>query len=124
MSTVLVVDDSKFSRGRVVAALEPLGYEIVQAANGQEGLQSYDQRAPDLIVTDLLMPTLDGFGLLRGLRERCSPTPVIVLSADIQSTSRKLCEELGVKAFLNKPFRAEELAAKVQQALQSAAAVP
>ncbi len=119
MPTVLVVDDSKFSRGRVLAALTPLGYALIEAEDGQRGLLAYDQHAPDVIVTDLLMPTLDGFGLLRGLQERGAHRPVIVVSADIQATSRSLCEELGAFSFLNKPFQAAELAAKVQQALQA-----
>lgn len=123
MPTVLIVDDSKFSRSRAAAALTPLGFDVVEAGNGQEGLQAYDQHVPDVILTDLLMPTLDGFGFLRGLRERSSQTPVIVLSADVQSSSRAMCQELGVQGFINKPFHAHELAEKVRQALKSAVAV-
>jgi CheY-like chemotaxis protein len=102
MSTVLVVDDSSFSRGRVIAALKPLVLRII---------------------TDLLMPTLDGFGLLRGLRERGSSTPVIVVSADIQTSSRRMCQELGAAGFLNKPFHAQELSDLVQQLLPAIAEV-
>lgn len=123
MTTILVVDDSAFSRGRVVAALAPLGCRVVQAVDGQDGLAACDVHSPDVIITDLLMPTLDGFGLLRGLRDRGSRAPVIVISADIQDSSRRTCQELGAVSFLNKPFQAQELAAKVQAILPMSAAV-
>lgn len=119
MPTVLVVDDSKFSRGRVVAALEPLGYTLIEAEDGLQGLQAYELHAPDLIITDLLMPALDGFGFLRGLRERGAQEPVIVQGAEIQADRRALCIELGAVSFLNKPFQSGELAAQVRQALQT-----
>ena len=122
MPTVLVVDDSKFSRGRVLSALQPLGYTLIEAEDGQQGLAAYDAHSPDVIITDLLMPTLDGFGLLRGLKARGVTIPVIVQSADIQASSRTLCEELGVFSFMNKPFQAAEMVAKVQQALHVAVA--
>lgn len=123
MTTILVVDDSRFSRGRVAAALAPLGGHLIEAADGQAGLEAHDAHRPDLIITDLLMPTLDGFGLLRGLRERGSQRPVIVISAEIQHSSRQLCEELGASAFLNKPFQAEDLLSRVRQLLPATAAV-
>ncbi len=122
MATVLIVDDSKFSRGRVIAALEPFGYSLKEAVDGQQALDSLAMFAPDLIVTDLLMPNVDGFGLLRGLRERDLQLPVIVISADIQASSRQICTELGAAAFLNKPFQPQELIAAVQRSLSHLAA--
>lgn len=119
MATLLVVDDSGFSRGRVIAALRPLGHTLLEAVDGQAGLDAVDLHSPDLIITDLLMPRLDGFGLLRGLRERGNPAPVIVLSADIQGSSKEMCQEFGICAFLNKPFQASELASHVQRLLQA-----
>lgn len=113
MTTILVVDDSGFSRGRVVAALTSLDCQVVQAVDGQAGLEAFDAHSPDLVITDLLMPELDGFGLLRGLKDRGSLTPVIVISADIQESSRRLCTELGAKSFLNKPFQSQDLLAVV-----------
>ena len=117
MATVLIVDDSKFSRGRVIAALEPLGYTLKEAVDGQQALDSLAMFAPDLIITDLLMPNVDGFGLLRGVRERDLQMPVIVISADIQASSRQICTDLGAAAFLNKPFQPQELVATVQRSL-------
>ena len=123
MATILIVDDSKFSRGRVVQALSGQPYELAQAADGQEALKMVDQIHPDLIITDLLMPVLDGFGLLRGLIERQLQTPTIVISADIQATTRATCRSLGAVAFLNKPFQPDEVTNAVRNALGAVAEV-
>lgn len=116
MLRVLVVDDSKFNRGRVVTALKTGGIEISEACDGQDALERLESISPDVICTDLLMPKLDGFGFLRALKERGNKIPVIVLSADIQASSRQTCLELGVVAFLNKPFQPVELLAEVEKA--------
>lgn len=120
MPLILVVDDSAFSRGRVLAAIKSLGHRIIEAVDGQEGLKAVDEHDPDLIISDLLMPNLDGMGLLAGMRDRQRQTPVIIVSADIQASSRALCEELGAAAFLNKPFQTLELAALVHRHLPAA----
>ena len=120
MPLILVVDDSAFSRGRVLAAIKSLGHRIIEAVDGQEGLKVVDEHDPDLIISDLLMPNLDGMGLLAGMRDRQRQTPVIIVSADIQASSRALCEELGAAAFLNKPFQTLELAALVHRHLPAA----
>jgi twitching motility two-component system response regulator PilH len=116
---LLVVDDSGFSRGRVVAALRPLGHTVLEAMDGQAGLEAVDLHSPDLIITDLLMPKLDGFGMLRGMRGRGYTAPVIVLSADIQGSSKEISQELGVSVFLNKPFQASDLVTHVQRLLSA-----
>ena len=120
MSRLLIVDDSRFNRNRVKAALTEGSYDITEAENGAEALAYLETHPVDVVITDLLMPEVDGFGVLQRLREREQEVPVIVLSADIQSTSQQLCLELGAAAFLNKPFKPEELRAAVCQALSHA----
>jgi CheY-like chemotaxis protein len=117
MTTILVVDDSKFSRGRSLVALANEGYTLREAVDGRDALEQIAAAPPDLIISDLLMPNLDGFGLLRALQERGTAIPVIIVSADIQATSRALCEELGAAKFLNKPFQPDELRNAVTQVL-------
>lgn len=102
-----------------MAALRPMGYTLIEATDGQAGLEAADRHSPDLIITDLLMPTLDGLGLLRGLRDRGRHVPVIVLSAELEPSTRRLCEFWGAGAFLNKPFQAGELADLVRRLLPS-----
>ncbi|MCA9790491.1 MAG: response regulator [Candidatus Eremiobacteraeota bacterium] len=109
MPKVLIVDDSRFQRSRVKQALAPCGWDLVEAGDGEEGVEAVERERPDLIVTDLLMPKKTGLEMLATLRERGCSTPVVVLTADIQNTSRDACLAHGVKAFLNKPFSGEDL---------------
>ena len=117
---ILAVDDSSLSRRRFVAKpLRDAGYEVCEAVNGEEGLSAVEEHNPDIIVSDLLMPVMDGFEFIAALRDRGVTTPVIVASADIQETTREKLEELGTFAFINKPFKADELLTLVQSAAAS-----
>jgi CheY-like chemotaxis protein len=117
MSKILVVDDSKFSRNMTSRALREAGHEVFEAENGAVGLDAVAEFAPDCVVLDLLMPILGGLGFLRRLRSTGSDLPVIVATADIQASSRAICESLIVSGFLNKPTRAEELLPSVERAI-------
>lgn len=121
--TILAVDDSMLTRARFVAApLREAGYRVEEAANGALGLEAFKRVEPDLVITDLLMPEMDGFEFIEALRGEGHTTPVIVVSADIQKTSRDRVERGGVAGFLNKPFDKEELLATVERALAGAPA--
>lgn len=119
MGLILIVDDSALARraGKMVA--EKLGHETVEAANGREGLELALERQPDCILLDLLMPELDGFGVLEQLREKETNIPVIVSTADIQDSTRDRCEQLGAFAILNKPPNADKLHEALQKALEN-----
>lgn len=117
MAKFLVIDDSRFSRNRTVAALREQGHDVVEMSNGEEGLAATIAHTPDCVVLDMLMPVMDGPEFLRRLRGSGSDLPVIVLTADIQASTRVLCEELGVRGFLNKPLRPEELSRCFEQTL-------
>lgn len=123
MARILVIDDSKFSRSRVAAPLVRAGHQIVEATDGEEGLAAVLSHKPDCITTDLLMPVVDGHEFLRRLRAGGSTIPVVVITADVQSSSHSLCEELGISGFLNKPFRADVLLESVEKALAQTAGV-
>lgn len=119
MSTILIVDDSKFSRGRVVAALAPLGHRLLEAESGSRAIEQMRQQLPDLLITDLLMPDVDGFGVLAALRNEGLPVRSIVISADIQASSRVKASELGALALINKPFSPDELSQTVSRILDA-----
>ncbi len=121
MSRVLVVDDSRLSRRFVTKPLRDAGHDVIEAENGQEGLDAFREHAPDMIVSDLLMPVMDGPTFLLHLRDE-SEVPVVVVSADIQDSTRQLVNELGVSRFLNKPFNATELLDAIDVALGAAEA--
>lgn len=117
MAKILIMDDAAFSRRMVRKALQAEGYEMLEAANGREGLEMVRTHTPDCILTDLLMPDMDGFAVLRVLQEQGTKTPVIVISADIQESARSLGFELGATEFINKPVKEDELRNTVRKAL-------
>jgi len=120
MAVILVIDDSRLSRALAAKALSDAGHTVVEAADGQQGIAALEKHQPDCIVTDLLMPVLDGHEFLSQIRARGIQIPVVVLTADIQSSTRCLCEGLGISSFVNKPINAGELQAGVRQALAAA----
>ena len=119
MAKVLIIDDSKFQRNIIKNILKEIELDIVEASDGNEALLVNKQENPDCIILDLLMPGKDGFEVLSDLKNEGSHTPIIVLSADIQESSRLKCEELGAFAFLNKPPKNEELKDAIKRALNS-----
>jgi len=121
MARVLVIDDSKFSRGMTSRILREAGHEVLEACDGERGLEAVREHNPDCVVLDLLMPVLDGPGFLGRIRGEGSELPVVIASADIQASSRRMCEELGISGFVNKPVRADELCPCVQRAIRGPA---
>lgn len=122
---VLVVDDSTFIRNRVRDALLAGGYQVAQAGNGYQALEQLQNaqlgQVPFCcIITDLVMPEMDGFRLLEKLKDQNNQVPVLVLTADVQKTTRLRCEELGVSGFSNKPPVFEQLRAAVDRLTQAA----
>src|SRR4051812_14253948 len=109
MAKILVVDDSKFSRNRAIEALRLAGHEVFEAPDGEIALEAVATHDPDCVLLDMLMPVLDGLGFLGRLRGDGCHLPVVVATADIQSSTRELCENLGVSGFLQKPARGEEI---------------
>jgi CheY-like chemotaxis protein len=117
---VLVADDDPVNRGLVNRLLDGLGFEVQQAVNGLEALQLIRISRPDLLITDLVMPVLDGMELIRALRsdEQDSQLPIIALSASASQYTREEALREGCSAFLSKPVRLNELLNEVQSELQ------
>ncbi|WDT85459.1 response regulator [Alteromonas sp. 009811495] len=109
--SVLVADDSKLSRRSVIRSLpEELDYDITEATNGQEAIDSLSQQGFALLLLDLTMPGVDGVGVLEYLQDKQDKPNVIVISADFQPEKQKIVMSLGAKRFLRKPLDKEELA--------------
>ena len=108
---LLIVDDSGFSRRKFKEAIlkEEPSLQIVEAVDGADALQKLEAEAPEVCVTDLLMPKMDGLDFLRAMKERGLTTKVIVLSADIQDRRKEECYALGAALFLEKPLSAVKL---------------
>jgi two-component system chemotaxis response regulator CheY len=118
---ILIVDDSALSRRTLRRILEPAGYEIVEADDGMTALEVYFLEKPSLVLLDLVMKGMYGLDVLAKLREMDPKALVVVASADIQSSTRKMSEEAGSLAFINKPFVSEQVIAAVEAALAEGA---
>jgi two-component system, OmpR family, alkaline phosphatase synthesis response regulator PhoP len=119
MARVLVVDDEPDVLLLCRLNLEQQGHEVFEAGNGEEALRVVRERRPDLIVLDLMLPGVDGYGVLEALRSEGS-TPgvkVLVLSAKSLQADRDRSRQLGAEAFLTKPFLPDDLCRTVDRML-------
>lgn len=118
--TVLVVDDIAENRALAQAALEDEDYQVILAANGEEGIRAFEQHHPDCILLDVRMPGMDGFAVCAAIRALPggSDTPILFVTAlrDLETFDRALLA--GSDDFLTKPFRPAELITRVQAALK------
>ena len=119
---ILIVDDSALSRRTLRRILETAGYEVVEADDGMTALEVYFLEKPNLVLLDLVMKGMYGLDVLVKLREMDPNALVVVASADIQSSTRKMVDEAGALAFINKPFAAQPVIAAVDAALAEGAA--
>jgi signal transduction histidine kinase/DNA-binding response OmpR family regulator len=119
---VLIADDNADMRGYVSRLLEAQGYRVVGVADGVEALELARRTPPDLVLSDVMMPNLDGFGLLRAMRrdDVLAAVPIILLSARAGEEAKVEGLEAGADDYLTKPFSARELIARVTAAIQLA----
>ena len=112
--TILSIDDSKTIRLLLARLFSPFACEWREAANGEQGLAIATREKPDLIILDYNMPGMDGITMLRKMREDpgLKRTPVIMLTAESGPESLATAARLGVRDYVTKPFREEELLAK------------
>jgi len=119
---ILTVDDSCSMRQMVRTALQADGYEVTEAENGEAALAALDVEAPDLVITDLYMPTMDGLTLLRAIRERPQYkfTPVLLLTTEHGEEMKQRGRASGATGWLVKPFQPEQLRQVVARVLGAA----
>jgi two-component system chemotaxis response regulator CheY len=122
---ILIVEDSPSMRRLVREALDADGYEVTESENGLEALAVLGRVAPDLVITDINMPQLDGLGLLREIRNLPSFrfTPVLILTSESGTEMKESGRAAGATGWLVKPFDAEQLRRVVVQVLGSRARV-
>ncbi|MBI9108384.1 MAG: response regulator [Spirochaetales bacterium] len=118
MIKILVVDDVPMIREAISVLLEEKGYETRTAKNGREGMKVFSSYQPDLVLTDIVMPDMEGIEFLRTLREKDKKLPIIVMSGNyVGEDFLKPALLLGAAAFLKKPFSNEELLSTVSKCL-------
>jgi len=116
---ILVVDDDTEVLSILNHTLELEGYDVVTTANGSSAVALLEKRKPDLVILDLMLPQLDGFEVLRLIRQRSS-VPVIMLTARSEVNTLRDALALGADDYVSKPFRMKELLARIRAKLRRA----
>lgn len=105
MARILIIDDEETLRITICELLTFVGHKVCEAEDGKDGLEKVKEFEPDIIICDIMMPKLDGYGFMKQhIKSQYSHIPVIFLSAKIEPKDRKIGCSLGVKQFLKKPF--------------------
>ncbi len=125
MPRILVIDDDRIVRTIVEKSLTSLGYEVITANDGLAGLQLVKAHRPDVVVTDKVMPGIDGFEVTRRLRREpgFAHLPILVLTSESDLEDRVGAFEAGADDYLSKPFEAAELAARLTSLLRRVEAI-
>lgn len=123
--SILVVEDDPITLRFLVSLLTERGYRVVEAADGDTGFDLARRHPPDLVITDLVMPYRDGYGLVRAIRdhERLRDVPVLILSMRDREDDIVRGFDDGADDYVVKPFNARELLARVRKLLSRASAV-
>jgi two-component system cell cycle response regulator len=118
MPRILTVDDSRAVRMIVTKQVKQLGFDVEEAEDGEQGLAQLEESKFDLVVLDVTMPVLDGPGMLARLRERGDQTPVLMLTSESKRSIVANLMKMGISDYILKPFKPEELHAKICKALK------
>ena len=118
MARILLVDDDEALLAVLQLAFGEAGHEVIVARDGREGLASAERESPALLVTDVNMPKLDGFALVKTLRERGHGLPILVLTARDDEIDEALGLELGADDYVTKPFSNRVLLSRVAALLR------
>jgi two-component system response regulator (stage 0 sporulation protein F) len=119
MATILIIDDEEIIRVLLRSALEAAGHEVVEAANGREGLDLYRRRPADLVITDIIMPGLNGLDMLLELTREFLHAKVIAISgAGGEKNVLDVAKLLGARQTFQKPFSMPHLLGAVRYELE------
>ena len=117
MATIMIVDDSAYTRRTHRRILESDGHVVVEAASGMAAIEGFFVHKPDLMILDLTMEDMGGLEVLERLRELHAGARVLVVSADVQRSTSQLVSDAGALRFVGKPVAPEELLRVVRELL-------
>lgn len=108
---VLAIDDSRTMRNLLNATLSSAGFDVELAEDGEDGLRRFDETDPDVVITDINMPRLDGFGFIEAARGRSRPrvVPILVLTTESAADLKNRARAAGASGWIVKPFDEEKL---------------
>ncbi|MBI9077716.1 MAG: response regulator [Desulfatibacillum sp.] len=109
MKTILVIDDEKPTLSMFRLLLKALGYEVLIASTGHEGISLFDRYRPDVVITDIKMPGMDGFEVIKAVKALSSRTPVIIVTGHGDLSQAEKASHMDTVGFLNKPLQRESL---------------
>ena len=117
--TIMTVDDSASMRQMISFTLTREGYQVLDAADGEDAIGKLDGKEVDLVITDLNMPNLDGIGLIKKLKEtpKHKFTPILMLTTESQESRKMEGKAAGATGWIVKPFKPEQLVAVVKKIL-------
>jgi len=117
ITTVLTVDDSRSMRDMLKHSLVEAGYRVIQAEDGMHGLEVLNSESPDVIITDINMPRLDGFGFIEAVRkEACwRAVPMLVLTTEMDTEKKLRAKNAGANGWIVKPFDPVNLVAAIRR---------
>jgi DNA-binding response OmpR family regulator len=118
LELILVVDDDLEVQRAVRRTLEPAGYDVLTAADGDVAMSIFRATAPRLVVLDLRLPGKSGQDICREIRSECTSVPILVLSAVSDEATKVLLRKLGADDYMTKPFSPRELVARIRAAIR------
>jgi DNA-binding response OmpR family regulator len=124
MKKILVIEDDSSIREVISCYLQKEGYLVIQAENGSLGFEFARRNLPDLIISDIMMPIMDGFDALENIRKtrETAHIPFIVLTSLETHAAKRLAKELGADEFISKPFKPNQLLGLIKKRLDKKAA--
>lgn len=115
--SILAIDDSRTMRNLLRAALEEAGFVVTTAEDGADGIEKLEAANPDVIITDINMPVMDGFGLIEKVRQsKCSASvPILVLSTESSDALKSRARSIGATGWIVKPFNDIKLISAIRR---------
>jgi two-component system chemotaxis response regulator CheY len=116
---ILIIDDSKTMRDMLRITLSGAGYDLLQGVDGQDGIEVLGDQMVDAVITDINMPRMDGYEVIRALRKKrhLDPVPILVLTTESEKDKRNIAREAGATGWMVKPFDPEKLIATLRKVL-------
>ena len=118
MNTILIIDDEINLRETLNELLTYAGHKVYESENGKLGIQKVEEKQPDLIICDIMMPILDGYGFLeQHMKSKYSQIPVLIISAKAEQIDKDKALYLGAKGYIKKPFKFNEIIEEINHYL-------